>query len=166
MVYNCGDCSISSKNVESFVVFCFGLAVYVSADLCLRHIQPRAPCDFYHPYDFLPVRPSEAAVGILCRCCSRDHIRLRTPCVLTRLYRAGPARESSIFFISYRTRTGPVRNPQGCRAAPLRTRKGIGKTKNPARASSLVVRGPYGPLTAPARAVHGLFKIPIPVRGP
>ena len=23
--------------------------------LCLSHIQPRAPYDFYHPYDFLPV---------------------------------------------------------------------------------------------------------------
>ena len=32
--------------------------------LCLSHIQPRTPYDFYHPYDFLPVRPSEAPVGI------------------------------------------------------------------------------------------------------
>ena len=34
------------------------------------------PYDFYHPYDFLPVRPSEAGVGILRRCCSHGHIRL------------------------------------------------------------------------------------------
>ena len=46
---------------------------------CLSHIQPRAPYDFYHPYDFLPVRPSEAPVGILRRFCSRGHIRLRAP---------------------------------------------------------------------------------------
>ena len=44
------------------------------------------PVRFYHPYDFLPVRPSEAPVGILCLCCSRGHIRLRTPYGLTRLY--------------------------------------------------------------------------------
>ena len=52
----------------------------------LSHIQPRAPYDFYHPYDFLPVRPSEAPVGILRRCCSHGHIRLRAPYGLTRLY--------------------------------------------------------------------------------
>ena len=62
----------------------------------------------------------------------------------------GPARESSMFFISYGTRTGPVRDPQGCRAAPLRTRKGIDTTvidKNPARASYLAVRAPQGLFT-------------------
>ena len=47
---------------------------------------------------------------------------------------------------------GPVRDPQGCRTAPLsiRTRKGIDTTrigKNPARASSFAVRGPYGLFT-------------------
>ena len=151
------------------------------AILCLSHIQPRAPYDFYHPYDFLPVRPSEAPVGFLRRCCSRGHIRLRAPYGLTRLYtyglvewfarlhgcpvrcpyghRTGPARESSMFFISYGTRTGPVRDPQGCRTAPLRTRKGIGTTKidkNPARASYLAVRGPYGPRSGCSRAVWDL----------
>ena len=62
-----------------------------------------------------------------------------------------------MFFISYGTRTGPVRDPQGCRTAPLRTRKGIDTTKidkNPARASYLTVRGRTGPLRSP----HGLFK--------
>ena len=71
----------------------------------------------------------------------------------------GPARESSMFFISYGARTGPVRDPQGCRRAPLRTRKGIDTTmigKNPIQ----------NPLTDPARAVHGLFTISKPVRGP
>ena len=29
---------------------------------CLNHMQPRTPYDFYHPYDFLPVRPSEAVL--------------------------------------------------------------------------------------------------------
>ena len=57
--------------------------------LCFSHIQPRTPYDFYHPYDFLPVRPSEAPVGILRRCCSRGHIRLRAPYDLTRLYTYG-----------------------------------------------------------------------------
>ena len=161
--------------------------------LCLSHIQPRAPCDFYHPHDFLPVRPSEAPVGILRRCCSRGHIRLRAPCVLTRLYtytyglvdwfaglygyplgcpyghRTGPARESSFFLISYGTRTGLVRDPKGCRTTPLRTRKGIDTTrigKNPTRASYLAIRGPYGSLTVPTRAVHGMFRTSKPVRGP
>ena len=69
----------------------------------------------------------------------------------------GPVRESSMFFISYGTRTGPVRDPQGCRTTPLRTRKGIDTTrigKNPARASYFAVREPYGPRTVPVRAVQ------------
>ena len=61
----------------------------VNPALCLSHIQPRPPYDFYHPYDFLPVRPSEAPVGILRRCCSRGHIRLRAPYGLTWLYTYG-----------------------------------------------------------------------------
>ena len=51
---------------------------------------------------------------------------------------------------------GAVRDPQGCRAAPLRTRKGIDTTrigKNPARVSNLAVRARTGPL----RSLHGLF---------
>ena len=58
----------------------------VTEALCLSHIQPRAPYDFYNPYDLLPVRLSDAPVGILRRCCSRGHIRLRAPHGLTRLY--------------------------------------------------------------------------------
>ena len=72
-----------------------------------------------------------------------------------------------MFFISYGTRTGPVRDPQGCRTAALRTRKAINTTrigKTPARASYLALRGPYGPLTGPAGAVHGLFTISKSVR--
>ena len=60
-----------------------------SKHLCLSHIQPRAPYDFHHPYDFLPVRPSEAPVGFLRRCCYRGHIRLRAPYGLTRLCTCG-----------------------------------------------------------------------------
>ena len=89
----------------------------------------------------------------------------RTP----RVPRTGPARESSMFFISYGARTGPVMDPQGCRATPLWTRKGIDTTKidkNLARASYLAVQGPYGPLMVPARTVHGLFRISKPVQGP
>ena len=43
-----------------------------------------------------------------------------------------------------------LRDPQGCRAKPLRTRKGIyttGTDKNSARASYLAVRAPCGPRT-------------------
>ena len=87
---------------------------------------------------------------------------VRCPCGC----RTGPARESSIFLISYGTHTEPVRDPQGCRTGPLRTRKGIGTTrigKNPTRATYLDVWGRTGPY-GPPRAVHGLFKIPKPVR--
>ena len=65
-------------------------------------------------------------------------------------HRTGPAQKSSMFFISYGTRTGPVRDPQGCRTAALRTRKGIDTTrigKTPARASYLAVRAPQGLFT-------------------
>ena len=44
------------------------------------------PVRFYRPYDFLPVRPSEAPVRILRQCCSRGHIRLWAPYGLTRLH--------------------------------------------------------------------------------
>ena len=43
--------------------------------------------------------------------------------------------------------TGPVRDPQGCRTAAVRTRKGIDTIrigKTPARASYLAVRAPHG----------------------
>ena len=79
-----------------------------------------------------------------------------TPCdARTGIVRA-PHGNLQCFFISYGACTGPVRDPQGCRMAPLRTRKGIDTTiigKNPARASYLTVRGPYGPHTGP----RGLF---------
>ena len=89
----------------------------------------------------------------------------RTP----RVPRAGIVRAPHRNLQCFSYPTGPVRDPQGCRTAPLRTRKGIGTTrigKNPARASYLAVRGRHRPLAAPARAVHRLFKIPKPVRGP
>ena len=69
-----------------------------------------------------------------------------TPCG----HRTGPARKPSMFFISFGTRTGPVRDPQGCRTAALRTRKGIDSTrigKTPARASYLAARAPQGLFT-------------------
>ena len=120
------------------------VSITYQSHLCLSHIQPRAPYDFYHPYDFLPVRPSEVLVGILR---SRGLIRLRARYGLTRLYtfdwvewfaelhgypvrypyghRAGPVRESTMFFISYGTRAGPVRMP----TTPFGTRKGIDTTR-------------------------------------
>ena len=75
-----------------------------------------------------------------------------------------PARESPMFFISYGTRTGPVRDSQWCRTVLLRTRRGIDTTricKNPARASYVAVRAPCGS----ARAVRGLFMVSKSLRG-
>ena len=151
--------------------------------LCLSHIQQRWPVRFLSPIRFLarkakwsarrnftsvlfswshqatgPVRLDTAAYfwfGWIIR---------RTPQVA----RAMPLRASygprtgifNVFHIlrgPYEARTGPARNPQGCRKAPLRTCKGIDTTilgKNPARASFLAVRGPW------------LFMISKPVRGP
>ena len=151
--------------------------IWLNYASCLSHIQPRAPYDFYHPYDFLPVRPSEATVWVLRRCCSHGHIRLRAPYGLTRLHiydlveefaglhgcdaRRGivrvPHGNLQCFFISYGARTGTVRDPQGCPTGPLRTRKGIDTTiigKNPALASYLAEQGPYGPRTGCSRAVY------------
>ena len=116
---------------------------------------------------------------VLRRCSSRGHIRLRAPYGLTRLYtyglvewfiglhgypvrclyghRAGPARESSMFFISYGTRTGPMLDPQGRSTTPLQKRKGIDTTKidkSHARASYLAVRGLYGPRMGCSQAVQ------------
>ena len=64
---------------------------------------------------------------------------------------------------------GPVRDPQGCRTAPLPARKGIDATriyKNPARASYVAVRGPHGPITVPTWAVHGLIMHALKLYGP
>ena len=81
-------------------------------------------------------------------------------------HRAGPARESSRFFISYGTHTGPARDPQGCRTAPLRTRKGIDTTRVGKIPHGCRIWSCYGARTVPTRAVHGLFTICKPVRGP
>ena len=90
-----------------------------------------APYDLYHPCNFLPVRPSEAPVGILRRCCSSVHINI-----------------FNILRDQHGSRAGPVRG----RTAPLRTRKGTDATK---------VDGwriwPYGARTDPLRSPHGLF---------
>ena len=64
-------------------------------------------------------------------------------------HRTGPAREFSMFFTFYGTHTGPMYDPQGCRTAPLWTRKRIDTNrigKNPARASYLA-----------AQSLHRLF---------
>ena len=62
----------------------------------------------------------------------------------------GPVRESPMFFIIYGTRTGPVRDPQWCRTAPLRTRKGIDTTrlcKNLVWTWYMALRAPHGMFT-------------------
>ena len=71
----------------------------------------------------------------------------------------GPARESSMFFTSCETRTGPVRDPQGRRTTPLRTRKGIDATRIDKSYTGVLfghtgpVRAPYGPHMGCSRAV-------------
>ena len=141
--------------------------------LCLSDNQPRAPYDFYHPYDFFPVRPSEAHIGILHRCCSRGHIRLRAPYGLTCLYTYGLVnwfaglhgfpmrcpyghcmglpRESSIS--SYPT--GPVRGPCGTSKGAVRHSYGCWELIQPE--FTKIPHGRriwrYGPLTVPARSV-------------
>ena len=212
--------------------------------LCLSHIQPRAPCDFYHPYDFFARKAEWSArrhyndvimgaiasqitsltivysivysdadqrkhqssaslafvrgihrgpvnsphkwpvtrkmfpfddliMGFLSRCCSRGHIRLRAPyawhgCTLmvwsndsqdstgapydarTGIVRAP---QGNLQCFSYPT--GAVRDPQGCRTTPLRTRKGIDTTKidhNPTRALYLAIRSPHGLFTGCSRS--------------
>ena len=71
-----------------------------------------------------------------------------------------PIRENLMFFNSYGTRTGPVRDPQGCRTTPLRTRTGIDTTgickKKSVRAPYLIVRAPYGPRMGCSGAVYEL----------
>ena len=85
-----------------------------------------------------------------------------TPCGARTGIAWGPARKSSMFFISYGTRTGPERDPQGCRTATLRTRKGIDATrigKTPARASYLAVRAPCGSRRGCSRDLHNSCRI-------
>ena len=145
------------------------------------------PVRFYHPYDFLPVRPSEAPVGILRRCCSRGHIRPRTDSVrldtavhlrfcrmirrTQRVPRAMPVwvlygPRTGIFNVFHILCAGPARAPYlRVPCGTLRTRKGIVTTridKNPVRASYLAEQVRTGPL----RSSHGLFTISNPVRGP
>ena len=127
-----------------------------------------------------PLQTHNASVtGILCRCCSRGHIRLRAPYDLTRLHTyvwlnnsqdsTGSPCDACMSTVRaphgnlqcFPFPTGPVRDQQGCRTVPLRTRKGIDTTiiaRNPARHRIWL----YGPV----RAVHGLFTISKPVRGP
>ena len=142
----------------------------INDDLCLSHIQPRAPYDFYHPYDFLLGRPSEAPLGILRRCCSRVHIRLRARTIwrgCTLMVWSNNSQDSMgtrtkifNFFHILRDPYGARAGTQGCRTAALRKRKGIDTTrigKTPTRAPYLAVRGPYGSLTGPLRVPQGLF---------
>ena len=62
-------------SADTMLISTYLTAIYMCFDkcLCLSHIKPRVPYDFWHPYDFLPVKPSEAPVGILRRCCSHGH---------------------------------------------------------------------------------------------
>ena len=56
--------------------------------------------------------------------------------------------------IRYRTRTGPVRDLQGCCTALLRTRKGFYASRIFANRCCIC---PYGALMSPSRSPHGLF---------
>ena len=75
--------------------------------------------------------------------------------------RASHGPRTGIFNV-FHIRTGPLHDPQGCRTAPLRTRKGIdtnriGKIPYGRRIWSYGARtGPYGPRTCCSRAVYYL----------
>ena len=110
--------------------------------LCLSHIQPRAPYDFYHPYDFLPVRPNEAPVGNLRRCCSRGHIRLRARTIwhdCTLMVWSNDSQDS--MGTPCGARTGIVRALHGnlqCSSYPT------GPVRGPCGTHKGAVRQPYG----------------------
>ena len=90
---------------------------------------------------------------------------VRCPCG----HRTGPARESSMFFISYGARTGPMRGPSVTRKGAVRRPYGhVRELTQPELAKIPHGRRiwPYGVRTGPARAVHGLLLISKPVRGP
>ena len=78
---------------------------------------------------------------------------MRCPCGR----RTGPARESSMLFISYGTRAGPVRDPQVCSTASLPTRKGI-DTCRICKNHTWASHAAYGARMSPLRYPHGLFK--------
>ena len=75
-------CFTFTKSMGKDVGF-LAMSNHCCSNLCLSHIQPRALYDFYHLYDFLSVRPSEAPVWNLRWYRSPGYIRLRAP------YRAG-----------------------------------------------------------------------------
>ena len=73
---------------------------------------------------------------------------MRCPCG----HRTSPAQESSMFFISYRTRVWPARVPW--------------HNHNWQKSRTGVVSWPYGARTGPLRSPHGLFTISKPVWDP
>ena len=109
--------------------------------LCLSHIQPWAPYDFYHPYDFLSTRPSEAPVEILRRCCSHGHIRFTGPVQLN---------TAAYLWFCWIIR----RTPRVPRAMPVRTscgpHTGIFNVFH-------ILRDPYGARVRPSRVPCGAF---------
>ena len=62
-----------------------------------------------------------------------------------------------MFFISYGTRTEPMRDPQGRRTTPLRARKGIDSLQELTKIPHRRRIWPYGVCTGPLRSPHGLF---------
>ena len=145
----------------------------VWCDWGISHTQPRAPYDFITVRFFAhkaewSTRRNFTSVLFPWSHQAAGPVRLDTSAYLwfgwifrrtPRIPRAAPVQEFSMFFISYGARMGPMRDPQGCRAAPLRTRKGIDINiigKNPARASYLAIRGPYEPRTGCSRAVYNI----------
>ena len=136
--------------------------------LCLSHIQPRAPYDFYHPYNFLSVRSNEAAIGNLRQCCSRGHIRLRAPYDLTRLYTYGTpcgartgivrAPHGNLQCFSYPK--GPLWGPCGTHKGAVRQSYGHVRELTQRELSKLPHGHriwPYGAHTGPVQNPQGLF---------
>ena len=156
------------------------LAIFTFKSICCQgrlastsQLRPQShptmgPIRFQHPYDFLPVRPSEALVGILCGCCSRGHIRLQAPCGLTQLYIYGWSNNSQDSTWTPCVTWAPHGNLQ-CflyLTGPIRVLCGTLKQPRFAKITHGHCMWPYGALTVPARAVQGLFMISKPVRGP
>ena len=168
------------KWVPGRVIFCKQIwnnnIVTISDDSCLSHIQPRAPYDFYHPYDFF-ARKAEWSAR-----------RIFTSVLFSWSHQAtGPVRLDTAVHLWFggmirRTprvpRTMPVRAPQGnlqCFSYPTRCVRGsCGTRKGAVRHPCGHVREliqpkltkiphgrriwPYGARMGPLRSPHGLFK--------
>ena len=118
-------------------------------DAYMRHSAPMMhqshpatdPIRFYHPYDFLPVRPSEAPVGILRRCFP----------VVTSGYGSRTAWHACIHMVWLNNSQDSMGTPCDARTASYGPRTGIFNVFHILRdlcgARAWPARVPYGALT-------------------